>query len=649
MEHILAKDLLLEAGFLSLNCSLLNNLPENVEEDLKSTITNEGFAFSSIRLWLTTHRIGIQLAGISDYQSDKVKEIRGPKASEAYDLNNQPTPAAVGFAQAQGMELKDLVTKYYEGENFLFAKKTIKGQSIEKNVLKLIDKLFKTFNFIPWIKNSLFPQPPSYFCAMLDDKLLDVDIDGIKAQNYVCAFEGIKMIRYELQTASEYAEIMKKNHICPDYEERIAQFESSVRTVVPAGHLLKVNDLKAKKVCAFEENLELVLINFDKKFLNLPEAVLDQIITNNMGFFKCENTKAELLPEIVALVFTKNSETEKDIKKAYFERELEKVLGIWNEDIHKLSQQIQNLYESINLKEIEYNQQLNKILFQLFDQVDITPENANALYLSAALIEEVSKTRLAKLFPSCLFSLIFNRIAGVEQFEHQQKVFEQVCDYFNNVISAPSNYEASLIVLAKILDELFTGNKNFNLDCVAKYLTSAKISVDMFKLLTMTCPDFKYDKKKWLKKIVNTEKELEKELKDYFVESSDIDPFSFKSLVDEWKGKLPEELESLNKLFNSIENRFENIELHAATEPQEPIDIELNNKINELNKITGTNYLELYKFFAQEKVNIQACLMNFPSNFEETDSVIYARAVLLKKLYLMLKRLPFIKSNKVIA
>jgi len=49
------------------------------------------------------------VSGLSDKQSDKVVEIVGPPKRIAFDENGTPTKAALGFAKAQGVDVKDLV------------------------------------------------------------------------------------------------------------------------------------------------------------------------------------------------------------------------------------------------------------------------------------------------------------------------------------------------------------------------------------------------------------------------------------------------------------------------------------------------------------------------------------------------------------
>jgi glycyl-tRNA synthetase beta chain len=69
----------------------------------------EGLACDSIQALATPRRLIVVATGLPARQDDRVEEILGPPADRAMDADGRPTPAAEGFARAQGVALADLV------------------------------------------------------------------------------------------------------------------------------------------------------------------------------------------------------------------------------------------------------------------------------------------------------------------------------------------------------------------------------------------------------------------------------------------------------------------------------------------------------------------------------------------------------------
>jgi glycyl-tRNA synthetase beta subunit len=212
VEINLPGSLLLEAGFPGLPSNIFGQKLPNIKKLVSDVIEQEKFSCSRTRFWLTNHRLGILIEAIADTQSDSIKEVRGPKVSAAYDLNNIPTPAATGFATAQGLALKDLLVKEVDGEKFLFAKRKTQGQSLAHCLPKIAEKIFKAvFAEVPgWFEKSLFPQPLLNLCAMLNDQILDLEIDQVKAGSEVINLKRFQQKNFPLDNALLYPEVMQK-------------------------------------------------------------------------------------------------------------------------------------------------------------------------------------------------------------------------------------------------------------------------------------------------------------------------------------------------------------------------------------------------------------------------------------------------------
>ena len=123
-------------------------------------------------------------ADIPAAQPDVTEQVTGPSVSVAFK-DGQPTPAAHAFAKKAGVDVSQLERITTPKGEYLSAKVTKKGRSAAEI---LAEALPKEIASIYWPKNmywrkpsELFVRPVRWLVAMLDDEVVPLEFDGVRA------------------------------------------------------------------------------------------------------------------------------------------------------------------------------------------------------------------------------------------------------------------------------------------------------------------------------------------------------------------------------------------------------------------------------------------------------------------------------------
>ena len=159
------------------------DLRERVHKLLERERLSATGAISSLD---SPRRLAVLAAGIPAAQPDLTEQITGPSASVAFK-DGQPTPAAHAFARKAGVDVSRLERVTTSKGEYLAAKVTKKGRLATEVLSELLPK---EINSIYWPKNMYwrrpsekFVRPVRWLVALLDEGVLPLEFDGIRAGN----------------------------------------------------------------------------------------------------------------------------------------------------------------------------------------------------------------------------------------------------------------------------------------------------------------------------------------------------------------------------------------------------------------------------------------------------------------------------------
>ena len=170
---------LLEIGTEELPADFVKSALSQWREYIPSSLAEELLNPTNIEVYGSPRRLGVVIEGLNSQQADREEEIKGPPVQAAF-TEGKPTPAAIGFARKQGVEVDSLEIRETDKGAFVFIQKKIPGEATANLLQRLIPQWINKLQgkrFMRWSDGDLrFPRPIRSLITLLDEKLLPVEL-----------------------------------------------------------------------------------------------------------------------------------------------------------------------------------------------------------------------------------------------------------------------------------------------------------------------------------------------------------------------------------------------------------------------------------------------------------------------------------------
>jgi glycyl-tRNA synthetase beta chain len=302
-------DFLLEIGCEEIPARMIDAASQELRQRVGALLSRERLAPSGLTFLDSPRRLAVMASGVPATQPDITEQVNGPSASIAYK-DGQPTPAAHAFAKKAGIDVSKLETITTPKGEYLAATVTRKGRSASDI---LAEHLPKEISSIYWPKNMYwrkpserFVRPVRWLVAMLDDEIIPLEFDGIRAGNTSRGHRIISSVEVAIRRAgSEYVDALHAAKVL-GREEREQQIrkalDAATRTI--SGARWRENKTLLDAVVNLTEFPSVILGSFDPQFLALPEEVLVTVMRDHQKYFAMEDSSGKLLPHFLAVLNT---------------------------------------------------------------------------------------------------------------------------------------------------------------------------------------------------------------------------------------------------------------------------------------------------------------------------------------------------------
>lgn len=302
----MSKELLLEIGTEEIPAGFIQPALEQIKELTQKMLGNKRIKYEGIQVFGTPRRLVLYIDKIDEKQEDIKKEIVGPPKERAYDKDNLPTKAAIGFAKGQGVGVDDLKIKKTERGEYICAVKEEKGVE-SKNILEtLLPKLITDISFpksMRWGDSELkFVRPIHWILALLGGEVVDFVLDGIKSGSCSCGHRFLSPGIFEVKDFKTYLQKTKDAFVIIDQSERKDLIKNQIERAAKdnGGTVLEDENLLDTVVNLIEYPVA-VCGSFDKEYLELPQEILITSMREHQKYFSIIDENGSILPHFIAI------------------------------------------------------------------------------------------------------------------------------------------------------------------------------------------------------------------------------------------------------------------------------------------------------------------------------------------------------------
>ena len=328
--------------------SLQTNLRSDLLNAFKDLFEKKTIKFKNSATYSTPNRLIILFEGVEKEITLKSEEIKGPSIKA-------PNEALEGFLRSNNLDKSKVYKKITDKGEFYFYKTSSKKLNTHSILEVSIPEILKKIQWKKSMKWGNFElnwaRPLKSILAVFDKKKISFKFGHLNSSNVTFVdkeFEDKTKIFLDFKT---YNNFFKSQEIIVNHDQRKKFIEENLQKISNTKKIIfEKNQKLLDEVVNLTDSPNLLICEFDKKFLNIPKEILTITMQYHQKYFPSYDAKGNITNEFVVVANRKDS---KGLIKIGNERVVEARLSdaefFWKKD------KSQNLVKSVSkLKNINY-------------------------------------------------------------------------------------------------------------------------------------------------------------------------------------------------------------------------------------------------------------------------------------------------------
>lgn len=304
-------DYLLEIGVEELPASFVASGLKSLAAAAKDALVRARLEPTSVTVLGTPRRLGFIARGLPDRQEDRSETVTGPPWSAAF-RDGEPTRAALGFAQKNGVEVADLQKLSTDKGDYVTAHVSEKGKAAAELLSELLPEVCARISFPKQMRwgagEHSFGRPIHWLVSLLGEEVVPFTLADIVAGNESRGHRFLSPDAFAVQSASAYVDALRSHHVFADTGERRRKMKDALEfAAAEIGGELAHDEFLLDECASLVEEPFVVPGRFDEDFLSLPEAVVVSVMRDHQRYFAVRDLKGALLPRYLNVVNTANA------------------------------------------------------------------------------------------------------------------------------------------------------------------------------------------------------------------------------------------------------------------------------------------------------------------------------------------------------
>jgi glycyl-tRNA synthetase beta chain len=422
---------------------------KELKKNLLKLLEAESIKYKSVEVYSTPTRLVLLARDLPSEIKIEAKEVRGPKVGV-------PENIIEGFMKSHQIIKKDLYERKEEKGNFYFFKKVAKKIFTENILIELMPKVIASVNWkksMRWSDHDLmWGRPLRSILAIFNNKHLQFHYHHLLSTNGMIIVDNFIDKIKKVKNFKEYESQLKANKILLKQEDRKNNIIKKFQFICKSkSYLENFNEKLMEEVVNITENPSVILADFDKEYLSIPEEIIISTLQRHQRYFPLFDSKKRLTNNF--LIVANKPDTQNIIRegnKRVVLARLSDAKFFWEKDKAKnLIKQISKLKEIVFFEKIgtiyDKTQRLRKLAAIISDQLHINKEK---IEIAASITKSDLKSDLVGEYPE-LQGVMGKYFALAQGFE--EDVANAVSDHYlptgllSPVPKKPISYAISII------------------------------------------------------------------------------------------------------------------------------------------------------------------------------------------------------------
>ena len=379
---------------------LQKSLREKILDDFRNLFDEKLIKFKKSFSLSSPNRLVIVFEDLDNLIHIKSEEIRGPKIEA-------PDQAIEGFIRSNQIDRKNLYKKRTEKGEFFFYKTKSKSLKTHDLLVDFIPKILGNYQWeksMKWGEFSLnWGRPLKSILSIFHKKIISFDFHHLTSSNSTFIDKDLEEKKKTFENFKSYERFFEKQGIFIDHNKRLKIINKNFSKILDRKGLKIIDNPKLiDEVVNLVDSPNILLCNFDKKFLSIPKEILTLTMETHQKYFPTFNSKNEITNEFLIVA---NRRDQKGLIKIGNERVVNARLNdaefFWNRDksqnlIKKISGlKSMNFFKSLG-NYFDKVQRMRKLGGMISDELLISKEKVE---LSASICKTDLTSELVGEFP----------------------------------------------------------------------------------------------------------------------------------------------------------------------------------------------------------------------------------------------------------
>jgi len=302
----MASDFLLEIGTEEIPASYIQPALDAMANMLTKIFSTQRVAHGAIKTMATPRRLVWLIKDVADKQEARTVEITGPPKNVAFDESGNPTQAAIGFANAQGVNPGELQVKQTDKGEYVIVTRHQAGVSVVELLAHVLADLIQDIPFPKSMRwgdlKVTFARPIHWIVAMLGKEVIPFTYGNVESGKTSYGHRFMSPGAFEVTDIDGYVEALRERFVIVDIKERKERIEQIIATCAKEknGEIRPDKDL-LDEVVQLAEYPTAVCGSFDEHYLELPPEVLITAMRSHQRYFAVVDKDDKLMPYFVTV------------------------------------------------------------------------------------------------------------------------------------------------------------------------------------------------------------------------------------------------------------------------------------------------------------------------------------------------------------
>ncbi len=305
---LVQNDFLVELGTEELPPKALKELLKSFSATLFRELDNAGLSYDkkATQIFASPRRLAARVVDLAATQADRAVEKLGPFVAQAFGADGKPSPAAMGFAKSNGVDIEQLErVPSDKGERLVF-RAMEKGRSATELLPAMVEKALHELPIpkrMRWgARRAEFVRPVHWLVMLYGSEVIDCEILEQKAGRITRGHRFHADGELSIATPKDYQQLLRDHYVEACFKVRREKIVAQVEKLAAdlGGKAVIERDL-LDEVTALVEWPVVLAGKFEERFLQVPQEALISSMSEHQKYFHVVDANGKLLPHFITV------------------------------------------------------------------------------------------------------------------------------------------------------------------------------------------------------------------------------------------------------------------------------------------------------------------------------------------------------------